>query len=212
MFDPGRACATVLRAIGLLPLAMLVGCSDPPRQALLAPGATVLALGDSLTHGTGASVETSYPAVLARSTGWNVVNAGVPGDTAGEGCARLPALLDEHRPQLVLVLLGGNDFLQRRPEQGIREALAACVRHARRAGSQVVLMSVPRPGLGGPAQAALYTDLAKAERVPVVDPGLADLLAQPALRSDRVHLNAEGYAAMASAVAQGLRNEGLLPR
>ena len=64
----------------------------------LAGAATVLALGDSLSHGSGAAPAAAYPAQLAQLTGWNVINAGVPGDTAAQALARLPALLAEHQP------------------------------------------------------------------------------------------------------------------
>ena len=96
--------------LAILSTIVTTACGSP--HAALPSGATVLALGDSLTYGTGATAETSYPVFLAAATHWNVINAGVPGHTAAEGCARIHALLAEHRPALVLVFLGGNDFLR----------------------------------------------------------------------------------------------------
>ncbi len=193
-------------------LAIAGACKERPRYAPLPQASTVIALGDSLTYGTGATPDTSYPAVLAQETGWRVVNAGVPGETAAEGCARLPALIDEHRAQLVLVLLGGNDFLRRMPEQGIREALASCVRDARAASTPLALLPVPRFGIGNLANAPLYEETGKALDVPVIDSGLKDLLGSRSMRADGVHLNAAGYREMATNVARGLRTQGWLAR
>jgi acyl-CoA hydrolase len=191
-------------------LALVSACSDRPPHVALPASAKVLALGDSLTYGTGAGDAASYPAVLATTTGWDVVNAGVPGETAAQGCARLPALLDEHHPQLVLVLLGGNDFLRRLPVAGVRDALANCVASARDAGTRVVLLPVPRLGVGGLANATVYAEASRELGVPLVDNGLADLLGSAAMRADAVHPNAAGYRAMASRIADGLREQGFL--
>jgi len=186
------------------------GCTGPPAFSPLPPDSVTVALGDSLTYGTGASPETSYPAALGQLSSWRVVNAGVPGDTAAEGCARLPDLLAEHRPRLVLVLLGGNDFLRRQPDAGIVDALRICVGNAKSAGAVVVLLTVPRLGGNGLSDAPLYVELGKAENVPVVDSGLSDVLAQRSLRTDIVHPNADGYRRVAERVAEGLRKLGLL--
>ena len=202
---------TVVIAVSISTGLAIPACGSKSRSAPLPRGAIVVALGDSLTHGPGAS-NASYPAVLAETTGWQVVNAGVPGETASEGCARLPALLDEHRPQLVLVLLGGNDFLRRLPEQGVTDALASCVETARGAQTRIALLPVPRLGVGGLANAALYADAGRRWQVPVVESGLAGLLGQPSMRADPVHLNATGYRKMAHRIAEGLRNEGPLAR
>ena len=80
--------------LGLLLLVSLAGCGRKQRGVEVPPGATVLALGDSLTFGTGATPESAYPAVLATLSGWQVVNAGVPGDkgqAAGETLSRIAA-------------------------------------------------------------------------------------------------------------------------
>ena len=160
---------TVAIAVSVCAGLAIPACGSKARSAPLPPDAIVVALGDSLTHGSGAS-NGSYPAVLAETTGWHVVNAGVPGETASEGCSRLPALLDEHRPQLVLVLLGGNDFLRRLPEQGVTTALASCIETARDAHTAIALLPVPRFGAGGLANPALYADAGRCRSSKPVSP------------------------------------------
>ena len=169
-----------------------------------------MALGDSLTYGTGASPAASWPALLAQRSGWQVENAGVPGETAAQACERLPDLVATHRPALVLVLVGGNDFLRRLPEAGVRDALAACVANARAASVPIVLLPVPRLGLSGLANAPLYAETATSLGVPLVDAGLAEMLGKPAMRADSVHLNAAGYRAMAERIGAGLAALGFL--
>ena len=200
-------------AVAALTLAIaLGGCGAPTRERAIPEGSTVVALGDSLTYGTGATPDASYPATLATLTGWEVINGGVPGETAAEGCARLPALLEDHQPALVLVLLGGNDLLRRMPEQGITDALQRCVESARAAKARIALIFVPRFGTGGIANAPLYEAAGRTFNVPVIESGLAELLARSAMRADPVHLNAAGYREMANTVAESLRVVGLLAR
>ena len=78
-----------LASIGVAATIGMTGCSNEPRQAALPAGSTVIALGDSLTYGYGASSETSYPTVLAELTKWRVINAGVNGNTSADVLARV---------------------------------------------------------------------------------------------------------------------------
>ena len=192
----------------LLPSVLLVlalaGCSERPKLERLAPDAVVLAFGDSLTYGTGAGTEESYPAQLGRRIGRKVVNAGVPGETSGEGLARLPAVLDEEKPQLLLLCHGGNDFLRKLPETEAAANVRAMVRLARDQGIAVVLIGVPKPGLS-PSPAAFYADIAKEFAVPYEGAVLKTVLADNALKSDWVHPNAKGYARVAQAMAELLK-------
>ncbi|HTS86232.1 MAG TPA: GDSL-type esterase/lipase family protein, partial [Usitatibacter sp.] len=94
-----------MRILALLALALLLGACGGTKAKLdkLDRGATVLAFGDSLTFGTGANPDESYPAVLAQLTGLKVVNAGVPGELSAEGLARLPDAIDEAKPRLLIL-------------------------------------------------------------------------------------------------------------
>ena len=216
----GRGPTRRLLLLGLAPaLATLMpGCRRArPLARVVPPGATVLALGDSLTAGTGAAPEGSYPAVLARLTGWTVVNAGVPGDTAAGARERLPALLAQHRPALVIVSIGGNDFLRRVPEVETRAAVEALCRQALEAGAQVLLVAVPRPSLLGAAAGTLtdhpmYADIARALALPLQREGWAEVLGDASLRADPIHANAQGYRQFARSLAGTAVASGLLPR
>ena len=201
--------------LGVLGAVWLAGCDRTPkvRATPLAAGSTVLALGDSLTSGTGASPDTAYPAVLARLTGWQVVNAGVSGDTAAQALARLPALLAEHQPKLVIVSVGGNDFLRQLPEEATRANVRALCQQSLAAGAQVLLVAVPRASvaaaLGQLTDHKLYAEIAQELKIPLQREGWSEVLAQDDLRSDRIHANARGYEQFArslrgTAVAVGL--------
>ena len=211
-----RGFAVRVAGAGLL-AAALAGCGRDKKTAQpVPPGSTVLALGDSLTFGTGASAETSYPTVLAGLTGWNVVNAGVPGDTSAQALARLPALLAEHQPKLVIVSIGGNDFLRKLPESDTRTHVHAICKQSLDAGAQVLLVAVPRAtvaaALGQMTDHALYAEVAKDLKIPLQREAWGEVLAQPDLRADAVHANARGYAQFARSVQSTAAAVGLLPR
>ena len=131
----------------------------------------MLALGDSLTSGVGASADAAYPTLLAARTGWNVINAGVSGNTSAQALERLPALLQEHRPALVIVSIGGNDFLRRLPLETTRTHLRRIGEQARASGAQVLLVAVPGLSLmaaaGHLSDHDVYAETAKALKIPL---------------------------------------------
>ena len=185
-------------------LLLLVGCEAKPAIRPLAPGATILAFGDSLTHGNGASAEQSYPAVLGKLLGVRVVNAGVPGEVSAAGRERLPGVLEQVRPQLVILIHGGNDFLRRLDVKQTKQNLRAMIEACRQQGADVVLAGVPQLGLFL-SPAPFYAELAKEYRLPYLEDTLSAILKDSSLKSDEIHPNAAGYRQLAGALAELIR-------
>lgn len=195
-------------ALLLVVIATLAGCGPSvPKLPKLAANATVLAFGDSLTFGTGAAADESYPARLARLTGRTVVRSGVPGETSGEGLARLPGVLDAEQPALLVLCHGGNDFLRRQGEAEAAANVRAMVRLAKERGIAVAIIATPKPGFGV-SRVPFYEEIGRELAVPVEADVLADVLGNGRLKSDLVHPNAEGYARIAEAVAKLLKKAG----
>ena len=195
-------------AAPLLALA-LAGCGERPKLEPLANDAVVLAFGDSLTYGTGATEEESYPAQLERLIGRRVVRAGVPGEVTAQALERLPRALDEHSPRLVLLCIGGNDFLRRLGTSQAEANVRAMVKLARERGVDVVLIGTPEPGptLAPPA---FFAAIAADFRLPYEDAAMAQVLRDNALKSDPIHPNARGYRVIAERLAERLRKSGAI--
>ena len=179
-------------------LVLLVGCSREPEALRLVAGDVVLAFGDSLTFGTGAAPEQSYPAVLAGLIGREVVRSGVPGEVSAKGLARLPLELERVKPALVVLCHGGNDILRNLPARRTRENLDAMVKLAHASGAQVIMLAVPGRLLSPPSY---FEDVAADNGVVLIDAVIPDILRDPQLKSDRVHPNAGGYRKIAESVA-----------
>ena len=139
-----RSPSALRLAAAILALA-LAGCGERPRLEHLASDAVVLAFGDSLTYGTGAVEDESYPAQLERLIGRRVVRAGVPGEVTAQALERLPRALDEHSPRLMLLCIGGNDFLQRLGTAQAEANVRAMVKLARSRGVDVLLIGTRNP-------------------------------------------------------------------
>ena len=198
-----------LAAAALAALA-LAACGNKVAQLpQLAESDVIVAFGDSLTFGTGASEQESYPLVLGSLLGRQVVRAGVPGEVTAQGLARLPQVIEEHRPKLVIVCLGGNDMLRKVKESEIRSNLKAIVKTLKDQGIAVVLIGVPKPALiTGPAE--FYGEIAKEFGIPYEERVVTSVLYTPEMKADPIHPNAKGYRRMAEALAELLRKAGAI--
>lgn len=203
-----RAGQHFLMAAGIILMMVLGGCgASAPKLPQLPSDAAVLAFGDSLTFGTGAQTEESYPAVLEKLIGRKVWSAGVPGEVSAAGLARLPSALDYYQPRLLILCHGGNDFLRKLGDAQAAENLRAMIRLARQKGIDVVLIAVPKPGLF-PTPPDFYAEIAKEFGLPYEGTALKDILRDNELKSDIAHPNARGYAKLAAAVAALLKKSG----
>ena len=203
--------ATFLRSlVVVLSLSALAACGDaPPPLPRLGADDVVLAFGDSITYGTGARPEESYPEVLAQLIGRRVVGAGVPGEVTANGLQRLPEVLDEVKPKILLLCLGGNDMLRKVEPVAIEANLRTMVRIARDRGIAVVLIAVPKPALFG-GNAAFYQTIARENDLPLESKILKDILFDNEFKADPIHPNAKGYQRLAEAVAALLRRTGAI--
>ena len=178
----------------------------------------VLVLGDSLSAEYGLQRGQGWVALLDQrlardKIAASVVNASISGDTTSGGRSRLPALLKQHQPTVVILELGGNDALRGLPLAMTRDNLVAMTRAARQAGAKVLVvgMQVP-PNYGrqyGNDFAALFAQVAKAEGaalVPFLLKGVADTAEADALfQPDRIHPLAKAHPTMLDNVWAGLK-------
>lgn len=192
----------------------VTACGKKQKLNALPAGTKVLAFGDSVTFGTGAAPGEDWPTRLVGLTAWQITNAGIPGDTAEASKSRIRSLLDEHMPALVIIEIGGNDFLRRRQPSAVKQDIKALVSAAKNAGAQVVLIAVPELSLlsvvaGKAGDSPIYQELGKEEGVPVIADVFSDILSRPELCADKIHPNAQGYQQMASGIHAGLKSIGL---
>jgi acyl-CoA thioesterase I len=184
-------------------------CGDSARLTKLPGDAVVLAFGDSLTFGTGAEESESYPAQLEKLIGRRVVRAGVPGEVTAQALARLPGALDEHAPRLLLLCIGGNDFLRRTGNRQAEANVREMVKLATGRGIGVLLIGTPEPSLA-PSPPAFYAAVAKEFRIPYESAAITEVLKDASLKSDPIHPNARGYRLIAERIAATLKKSGAI--
>lgn len=199
--------------IFLLPVIIICGaltsCSSKPKLPPLAGDAVILAFGDSLTFGTGAETDQSYPAVLEKMIGRRVLNYGIPGEVTSEGLRRLPEILEREKPALMILCHGGNDQLRNLNLEQAEGNIREMIQLAREKNVAVVLIAVPAPGLTL-SPPPLYRKIAKKMSIPIEENILSDVLAKTRLKSDLIHPNAAGYRMMAESIAALLRQYGAI--
>ena len=172
--------------------------NHPPRSG------PILAFGDSLTAGFGAPAGESYPDQLSRLIGRPVINRGRDGDTIADGAARLPLDVLAERPAIVIVLLGGNDLLQKKDLDESFEQLRGMIQRMQAEGIMVVVVGLkavaPIGGLGG-----RYSRLARRTGCVWIPDILDGVLGRPSLMADSIHPNQKGYEIMARRIAGALQ-------
>jgi len=212
------AAGTTARAQGSRPASGVAGAASGTPRAGAAPGRTLLVLGDSLSAEYGLARGQGWVALLEKRLArdridYRVVNASISGETTSGGRSRLAALLREHRPQVLVIELGGNDALRGLPLAMTESNLAEMARQGKAAGARVLLagMAVP-PNYGrsyGEAFTALFAKVARAETtalVPFLLAGVADGAdAEAMFQADRIHPKAEAHPRILETVWPALR-------
>ncbi|MBI3926413.1 MAG: arylesterase [Armatimonadetes bacterium] len=198
----------VSRRLGGAGLVLLVlwlsGCSHAPVRYLKpAPGPVVI-LGDSLAAGVGAPEGRGFVGQLEERLQIEIVNQGVPGDTTARALERLEEDVLELEPSLVIVELGGNDFLQKVPPEETFANLENIIGQIHELETPVLLLGV-QAGVFSDKHGERYEELARRLEVAYVPNILEGILASPALKYDGIHPNEEGYRKLADKIEPVLR-------
>jgi acyl-CoA thioesterase I len=203
----------------LLLLAVSWGfCVGAQAQTPSSSAPVVLIVGDSLSAEYGLRRGSGWVALLQaeidrQGPAARVVNASISGDTTSGGRSRLAALLRQHRPQVVVIELGGNDALRGLPLTMTQDNLSDMTRQAKAAGARVLLLGMEMPPNYGTqyseAFKRVYTQVAKTQSVALVPfflTGVADAKDPLALfQSDRIHPNEQAQPIMMRNVWPALR-------
>jgi len=164
-------------------------------------GVAVVAFGDSLTSGYGASPGEDYPSRLSAMSGIPIMNAGRSGDTTESALARIDNDVLSIGPRVVIVGLGGNDFLGGVNIQTTESNLRTIVRKIHGVGAMVVLLGFRFPSLTASYE-PMYQRVAHDEGCLLIAGTLHGILTDPKLRSDEIHPNARGYDLMAQRMSE----------
>ncbi len=176
---------------------------------------TLLVLGDSLSAGYQMPAEKSWPALLPpllaqQAQPTTVINASISGDTTGNGLARLPKLLKQHKPDFVLIELGANDGLRGFHPKILRNNLSQMITEIKKVRSQPLLMQIEVPPNYGKRYNELfrntYPSLSEATNVPLLPFFLIDIIVKPELMmKDGLHPTAEAQPLIAQFMAKHLQ-------
>ncbi len=187
----------------LLIVLLLALVHTVPAHAL---GGVILVLGDSLSSAYGFDVDNGWVQLLQKrlaesQAGYRVVNASISGDTTNGGAARLPRALEKHRPDIVVVELGGNDGLRGLPLSVTRANLERIIVDSQKTGARVLLLGMRLPPNYGPAYTnafhAIYKELADqhaVSRVPFLLDGVGGV--DEMMQADGIHPRAEAQPLM----------------
>jgi len=167
---------------------------------------TALVVGDSISAAFGLETSQGWVHLLQQRLDdgehdYRVVNASISGDTSAGGLARLPALLSEHEPDIVIIELGGNDGLRGQPPAQLKRNLAAMAEQAQQAGAKVLLLGMRMPPNLGQRYTSAFADafdsLAAEKDLPYV-PFLLEGIGgvQGMMQADRVHPTAQAQELM----------------
>lgn len=175
------------------------------RAAKPTGGEAVVAFGDSLVAGQGATAGQDFVSELSRRVGVPIINAGRNGDTTGTALERLDQDVLSLNPRIVIVLLGGNDFLRGVPKEETFRNLTRILERIRERGSAVILVAVS-VGLFTDEYGDRYEEIARQVKAGLVPDVLDDIMGHQDRMSDPIHPNDLGYRMMADRIEPALRD------
>ena len=196
----------------LLSIVILIASGCGEKNSSLSPlssSSVILAYGDSLPYGYNVKRSESYPAKLEVLTGISVVNSGVSGEVSAQGLKRLPKVLDEHHPQLLILCHGGNDLLRKMDLEEMESNIRSMIQLSLDRDIPVILLGVPKPGIFL-SSFDVYKKIANSINIIFIEDLISDVLGDKSLKSDSIHPNKKGYNVMAEEIYSLLLDKGAI--
>ena len=196
----------------LLSIVILIASGCGEKNSSLSPlssSSVILAYGDSLTYGYNVKRSESYPAKLEVLTGVSVINSGVSGEVSAQGLKRLPKVLDEHHPQLLILCHGGNDLLRKMDLEEMESNIRGMIQLSLDRDIPVILLGVPKPGIFL-SSFDVYKKIADPMNIIFIEDLISDVLGDKSLKSDSIHPNKKGYNVMAEEIYSLLLDKGAI--
>ena len=196
----------------LLSIVILIASGCGEKNSSLSPlssSSVILAYGDSLTYGYNVKRSESYPAKLEVLTGISVINSGVSGEVSAQGLKRLPKVLDEHHPQLLILCHGGNDLLRKMDLEEMESNIRSMIQLSLDRDIPVILLGVPKPGIFL-SSFDIYKKIANSMNIIFIEDLISDVLGDKSLKSDSIHPNKKGYNVMAEEIYSLLLDKGAI--
>ena len=196
----------------LLSIVILIASGCGEKNSSLSPlssSSVILAYGDSLTYGYNVKRSESYPAKLEVLTGISVINSGVSGEVSAQGLKRLPKVLDEHHPQLLILCHGGNDLLRKMDLEEMESNIRGMIQLSLDRDIPVILLGVPKPGIFL-SSFDIYKKIANSMNIIFIEDLISDVLGDKSLKTDSIHPNKKGYNVMAEEIYSLLLDKGAI--
>ncbi|HEU4639854.1 MAG TPA: GDSL-type esterase/lipase family protein [Candidatus Binatia bacterium] len=193
--------------ISLALLLIVCGCGGERFDTIRnvgSAGETIICFGDSLTEGVGAEPGEEYPTILSRLLGMRVLNAGHRGDTTARALQRVRTSVVAKNPRLVILLLGGNDFLRQVPTRETRENLKEIVRQIQAHGAMVALAGI-KLGFFTDEYGPIFEETAAEFGAIYIPQVMKGIFNDTKLKSDQIHPNSAGYRLIAERIAQKIK-------
>ena len=181
----------------------LIGCVQRKIKNIDSKGEVIVCFGDSLTFGYGAEPSQDYPGILSRLSGWQVINAGISGNTSAEAMLRLNADVLEKKPFLAIIEFGPNDFLTKVPLQETEKNVCMMIDQVQARGAMVAIVDIST-GLLFREYRELYQRLARGKGAVFIPGVFLGIITNPSLKSDFLHPNSQGYKIIAGRIYKAL--------
>ncbi len=182
---------------------LFFGCGKKDIRNTGSTGKTIICFGDSITFGYGVTKQESYPVALAEMVNIPVVNEGIDGDTSTEALQRLEADVLSRDPLMVIVELGGNDFLRKIPELNTLQNISEMVDRIHAKGAMVAIVDISAGMLMKNYRNA-FKDLARQKGAIFIPNILSGIITNPRLKSDFLHPNQAGYKIVAMRIYRAI--------